>query len=78
MQDTYDYSKNVFTSSIVCNYQSLQKTKHSLEKILKLILSNKNRFGDKDIYCADAANFHHSDTLLSKDEYTKLARDIEV
>jgi len=78
IQDIYDYSQDIFTDSIVCNYRNLQKTKYSLKDTLRFILSNKNSFRNEDIYCADAANFHHSDTLLSEDEYTKKIQNIEV
>ncbi len=77
MQDTYAYSDNIFKDSLVCNYVNLRSREKSLKSAVEFLVDKNNDF-NRDVYCADAANFYNSSTMVPLDSYNKIINDIEI
>ncbi len=76
--DLYDYSSDISPYSIVCHPAYLPDSKDVLRHACELISDTAKHFGDKNIFCADGANFHYSDRLLKTEEHRMIQQKIEV
>lgn len=76
-KDIYDYTNTIYTDTICINYNKLNYDINKFKEIYESLINLDSSY-NLNVYCADSANYHYSNYLISEKEFNKIVEEVEI